>query len=48
MAKKKRSGWDSRRRGNGPSFFSRFGFNAVLAHPGEDYCEIPNSWEAQL
>jgi len=29
-------------------FFSRFGFNAVLAHPGEDYTQIPNTWEAQV
>lgn len=30
------------------NFFSRFGFNAVLAHPGEDYRGIPNTWEAQV
>lgn len=29
-------------------FFSRFGFNAVLAHPGEDYRNIPNSWQSQV
>lgn len=29
-------------------FFARFGFNAVLAHPGEDYTQIPNTWESQV
>jgi len=29
-------------------FFARFGFNAVLGRPGEDYRDIPNTWESQV
>ena len=29
-------------------FFSRFGFNAVLAAPGEDWRDIPNTWASQV